>query len=97
MSNWWEEIPEDDPILESKARALSNALAHLPGTRATKIKWCLENVPLIEAEADPSGRDRGRQHATAIPWQEAAAPAASQVGHTEASGASSGTPGTRAP
>ena len=66
MANWWDEIPEEDPVLEKKANALANAIAFLPGCRETKVEWCKEQVSLIEAEADSVGKTHGKERSGEI-------------------------------
>ncbi len=59
--DWYESLERTglDPLLGRKAEALANALAHLPGSRAFKVRWCRQHVPLLEAQADEAGKLSG--------------------------------------
>jgi len=61
MADWWEEI-DDRSHDERKASKLANYLSRYPGDRKLKVRWCLNNLTLLEAEVDAAEKEteRGR-------------------------------------
>ena len=50
MTDWWEQIEEDERAAE-KANRLANCLSRFGGTREQKVEFLVYHLPLMEAEA----------------------------------------------
>jgi len=54
--DYWEIEEVSEAEFQRRGKGLANCLGSQPGTRETKIRWCQENVSLLELEAEATGK-----------------------------------------